>query len=250
MKKIFRKKNIKYFVGSFLLVLLLVVSLFIVWAESPYKPTSEALDVLNSTDKYTVKQDGLISFIPNEAYSSGVIFYPGGRVDARAYSPLCSYLAEEGHLCVIVTMPLNLAIFGINKADEVRKIYPDIHYWVLAGHSLGGSMAARYVQSHINDNDIKGLSLLASYSDLDISTANILVTSFRGTNDGIFSKTTWENTRNNLPSKYSTFTEIQGGNHSQFGYYGHQDGDGEATISHEEQFRIFEQGIHDMMGSH
>src|SRR6185369_1427277 len=134
--------------------------------------------------------------------------------------------------------------------DDIRKLYPDIHYWVLAGHSLGGSMAARYIQSHIGDNDIKGLALLAAYSDLDISKAVILVNSFRGTNDGVFPRDAWENTKVNLPSKYSTFTEIQGGNHSQFGYYGHQYGDGEATIAHEEQFRIFEEGIHDMLPGH
>ncbi|MFS8131238.1 MAG: alpha/beta hydrolase [Candidatus Dojkabacteria bacterium] len=250
MNKIFKKKNIKYFAGGFAILMLLGVSIFLIWTNNPYKPQTEALDSLVSTKDYIVTEGDFLTFQPTKDFNSGVIFYPGGGVDARAYAPLCQYLAEEQHLCVIVKMPLNLAIFGIEKADEVRNQFQDIHYWVLAGHSLGGSMAAKYVKNHINDSDIKGLSLLAAYSDLDISSANILITSFRGTNDGVFSKQTWDNTRGNLPSKYSTFTEIPGGNHSQFGYYGFQAGDNEATISHEEQFRIFEQGIHDMMGGH
>ncbi|MEO6728307.1 MAG: alpha/beta hydrolase [Candidatus Dojkabacteria bacterium] len=250
MKKYLKKKNLKYFLSGLGILFLLITLGFILWANTPYQATSEAFDSLQSNEKYLVNQSQDIVFKPAKEYSSGVIFYPGGRVDPKAYAPLCEYLSEQQHLCVIVPMPLNLAIFGVDKADEIRKEYPDIHYWVLAGHSLGGSMAARYVQQHLEDNDIKGLALLASYSDVDISKAVILVSSFRGTNDGIFVKDTWLNTQKNLPSKYSTFTEIEGGNHSQFGYYGLQAGDGEATIAHEEQFRIFQEAIHDMLPGH
>jgi len=247
MKKYLTKKNI--LISLTILFLLFVIG-FVVWAETPYQAKSEAIEALQSNEKYLVNLTDYITFKPAKEYNSGVIFYPGGRVDPKAYAPLCEYLAEQQHLCVIVPMPLNLAIFGIDKADAIRKAYPDIHYWVMAGHSMGGGMAARYVQEHMEDNDIKGLALLGAYSDLDISKAVILVTSFRGTNDGLLSKESWENTKKNLPSKYSTFTEIQGGNHSQFGYYGHQDGDGEATIAHEEQFRIVEEAIHDMLPGH
>lgn len=235
----------------FLGFLLLASAIFILWAENPYSPTEEAFDALESTTDFLVsKQNDWIVYKPAKPYTSGVIFYPGARVDPRAYAPLCKYLAGEQHLCVIVPMPLNLAIFGINAADDVIKTYSDIHYWVLAGHSLGGSMAARYMKDHISNNDLKGIALLASYSDVDLSNELILATSFRGTNDQILSKDTWENTKKNLNPKYSTFTEIQGGNHSQFGYYGHQQGDGEATISHDEQFRIFQEAIHDMLPGH
>lgn len=250
MKNFFKRKNLKYFVSAALAILAIIIIGFLIWAETPYPAQPEALDAMNSSEKYLVNVTDFITFKPAKPYNSGVIIYPGARIDPKAYAPLCKFLAEEQHLCVIVPMPLNLAIFGIEKADEVRKAFPEIHYWIMAGHSLGGSMAARYIKNHESDSDLKGLTLMASYSDVDLSKDLILVTSFRGTNDGIFPKDTWENTKSNLPSKYSTFTEIQGGNHSQFGYYGLQAGDGEATISHEEQFRIFQDSIHDMLPGH
>lgn len=247
MKKYFTKKNIILTLG-----IILITSLvgFILWANTPYPADDEALSALESTEDYLVNQSNFIVFTPAKEYNSGVVIYPGARVDPKAYAPLCKYLVEEYHVCIIVPMPLNLAIFGINKADEARAMFPEIKYWVMVGHSLGGSMAARYLKSHEEDKTLKGISFLASYSDVDLSKLEILATSFRGTNDNIFSKDTWLKTQSNLNPKYSTFTEIEGGNHAWFGYYGEQMGDGEATISHYEQFRIFQEAIHDMLPGH
>ena len=42
-------------------------------------------------------------------------------------------------------MPFNLAVFDIDAGDRVRAAHPEIDTWVVAGHSLGGSMAAQHV---------------------------------------------------------------------------------------------------------
>ena len=46
-----------------------------------------------------------------------VIIYPGGRVDPYAYEDLCRSLAEEGIPVIVAEMPMDLAIFGINRAN-------------------------------------------------------------------------------------------------------------------------------------
>ena len=50
----------------------------------------------------------------------------------------------------------------------------------------------------------------------------------------------------NFPTNYKEVI-IEGGNHSNFGDYGHQRGDGEATISNEEQINITKQEIMDFI---
>lgn len=131
-------------------------------------------------------------------------------------------------------MPLNLSVFGIDKADEVIDRYEDVDRWIIGGHSLGGAMAARYVNNY--KSKVSGLILLASYpaeSD-DLSNSNVDVLSIYATQDGITTVDNIINSRKLLPGN-TTWKEVKGGNHSQFGYYGFQSGDNKANISREEQ---------------
>ena len=45
--------------------------------------------------------DGTVVFEP-EGATTGFIFYPGGKVEHRAYIPLMQALAEEGVLCAFL----------------------------------------------------------------------------------------------------------------------------------------------------
>ena len=72
---------------------------------------------------------------------TGLIFYPGAKVEEISYAPLMKQLAANGLDCYLVTMPGNLAIFGMNKATDVMTAYKYKH-WYIGGHSLGGAMAA------------------------------------------------------------------------------------------------------------
>ena len=46
-----------------------------------------------------------------------------------------------------------------------------IEAWYMGGHSLGGSMAASYLEQHSSEYD--GLILLASYSTADLSQTDL-----------------------------------------------------------------------------
>jgi dienelactone hydrolase len=134
----------------------------------------------------------------------------------------------------IVKMPLSLAVFGINKADEVITAYPDMRYWVIGGHSLGGSMAASYAKKQ--SDKVQGLAFWASYpatSD-DLSSTSLKGLSTHGSNDQVLNMDNFNATKALLPPG-TIMQVIQGGNHAQFGNYGLQPGDGTATISAADQ---------------
>lgn len=214
------------------LVIFLTVG-FVVWANDALQPMPEALTALQSDAQVQVTEtNGWYVFTPTDNQpTTGLIFYPGGKVDARAYAPQMHAIAGEGYLAVITPMPLNLAVFGVNKAADVIQAFPAIQQWGVAGHSLGGSMAAQFLSG---STGVQGLALWASYSAVDLSQTAVKAVSIYGTNDGVALPQSVLDGAKLLPAD-ATFVPIEGGNHSGFGWYGLQPGDNQATISHDEQ---------------
>ena len=165
---------------------------------------------------------------------AGLIFYPGGKVEHTAYTPLMEALASEGILCVLVEMPFRLAVLDMNAAAGIPEAFPEVERWYMGGHSLGGSMAASYLASHTED--FAGLILLGAYSTADLSGSGLSVLSVYGSEDGVMNREKYAEYRPNLPEGF-TETVIAGGNHAYFGAYGEQDGDGTATVTPAEQLR-------------
>ena len=165
---------------------------------------------------------------------AGLIFYPGGKVEHAAYTPLMEMLASEGILCVLVEMPFRLAVLDVNAADGIPEAFPEVECWYMGGHSLGGSMAASYLASHTEDFD--GLILLGAYSTADLSGSGLTVLSVYGSEDGVMNREKYAEYKPNLPEGF-TEVIIEGGNHAYFGAYGEQEGDGTATVTPAEQVR-------------
>lgn len=180
-------------------------------------------------------EDGTVVFRPNGGeIVAGLIFYPGGKVEHTAYTPLMEALASEGILCVLVEMPFRLAVLDRNAAEGIPEAFPEVEHWYMGGHSLGGSMAASYLSSHTED--FAGLILLGAYSTVDLSGTELSVLSVYGSEDGVLNREKYAEYRPNLPEGF-TETVIEGGNHAFFGAYGEQDGDGTATVTPAEQVR-------------
>ena len=217
------------------IVLILAVAGFIIWAGTPAGVLlPEFSDALESDSRVEVSSDPWLTFRPVEDASVGFIFYPGGRVLPEAYAPSMRQIAEAGYLVVVPSMPLNLAVFSPNIASDVIKAFPQIDTWVIGGHSLGGSMAATYANA--NPELIDGIVLWASYPQASDSLADddIAAASVFGTLDGLLPVETIQESRAYLPED-AAFVEIDGGNHAQFGSYGAQSGDNNATISRDAQ---------------
>lgn len=174
-----------------------------------------------------------------------VIFYPGAKVEPLSYIPSLASLNEGGIDCIIVKMPYHFAIFGQNKADGIKNEYLNKYsHWFIAGHSLGGAMAANYVSGHLEDFD--GIILEASYSTKELKSEGFRALCIEGSNDGVINRNNADKYYTNLPNDKEKVV-IDGGNHGQFGNYGYQKGDGEAAISKEEQWKIISDTISDFI---
>ena len=172
-------------------------------------------------------EDGSLVFYPTE-YDSAVIFYPGGKVEALAYIPLMEHLAQEGVLAVLMPMPFNLAVLAKDAAAGIPEQFPEVESWYMAGHSLGGSMAASFAGE--NTAWVDGLILLAAYSTDPV---DVPVLSICGSEDGVLNMDKYDKYRSNLAEL--TEVVLEGGNHAGFGFYGPQEGDGAASITNLEQ---------------
>ena len=225
------KKILKYSLIGLAVVLIVAIVGFFAWtrlARYPAFPEATALAQTAQTAQ------GWYVFQPSQPAQTGLIFYPGGLVDPAAYAPLMKKLSDQGIMTVIVPMPLDLAIFGVNKANDVIAAYPGIKQWIISGHSLGGSMAAEFAKSH--PSAVAGIAFLAAYpaDTTNLSTLPIKIVSVHGSNDGLATEPKIQNSLKNLPVDTKVVT-IEGGNHSQYGNYGPQAGDGTATINREDQ---------------
>ena len=227
-----RKRKIFIIVTSIVLVIAFFVGACAIYLGDYYRADNEAIGAfLPQGSAWKEEPNGNIVFEPDGAMT-GLIFYPGGKVEHTAYIPLMQACAENGILCVIVEMPFNLAVFDANAADGIPKEYPQIENWYLGGHSLGGAMAATYLEKHTDEYE--GLILLGAYSTADFSDTELEVLSIYGSQDQVLNREKYNDNISNLPKDFKEIV-IEGGCHAYFGMYGAQDGDGSPSISNAEQ---------------
>lgn len=235
MKELKKKKQGKTYrhVGRILAMILAVFVLAAGYYVKDYYHASEtALAALEPGGEIVVEEkDGMITFMPKKPIA-GIIFYPGGKVEHTAYAPLLRKFAEQGVACVLIEMPMNLAILNMDAAEGIEQQYPKITNWYIGGHSLGGFAASTYASKHAEK--YKGLILLGAYSEADLSESGLQVISLYGTEDKVLNLEKYEQLSANLPETTSCLV-LGGGCHSYFGDYGIQKGDGEPTLTMEQQ---------------
>lgn len=215
-----------------LLFFIAIILVLLVWAANPAQPEDMAFDSMASDQDVVFEEiNRWLVYQPRDTETeTGFIIYPGGRVDYRAYAPLAKDIAMEGFATIVVPMPLNFAFLGTNRASEVMQTFPEIKNWAIGGHSLGGAMAAEFAAS--NPSAIEGLILWAAYpaDNTDLSDHNLAVASIYASNDGLATVQEIVDSQTQLPDD-AVYTTITGGNHAGFGWYGTQNGDGQAEIS-------------------
>ena len=186
----------KVLIGLFVVILICIGGFYIYASDYYHAKDYEVSNIkVEQQDNYTVYGD--------TNSKTGLIFYPGGKVEAKAYEPILAGLAEKGICVVLVEMPFNLAVFD--------------------------SMAASYAANH--QDKLKGLVLLAAYPTKEL---DIPVLSIYGSEDGVLNREKYSDSIKNANNLSEIV--IDGGNHAQFGNYGEQSGDNAAKISNEKQW--------------
>lgn len=223
-------KKVKIVVISLIGITLLSVAGFLVWSSITYKPTAQ---LIGEVTKFDLEENTNEDLIWEGSNGTGIILYAGAKVEHAAYAYYAEQLAQEGYTVILPSIRLNFALLDANAAEEYIDLYPEIDTWIVGGHSLGGVAAAMFANDH---DDVDGLILLGSYpsESSDLSKDSIDVLSLYAQFDGLTSLEKIEKSMALLPPD-TTFVEIQGGNHAQFGMYGEQKGDQKATISTKQQ---------------
>ncbi len=202
---------------------------------SPFRSTPDVVGSLISDDAVVVTTEPRLTFAPADRPASvGMVFYTAARVNPEAYAPLARQIAEGGVLVVVVKHPFNFAFLGVSEAGDVLLEYPEITNWVMAGHSLGGAMAAEFAE---RNQRVSGLVLLAAYpgDSSNLAFRNLRSLVVYGSEDGLATPEEVEEKASALLSPNTELELIDGANHAQFGSYGRQAGDGVAAITGQEQ---------------
>ncbi len=224
------KKSIKRILTAFVVI---AIVLAVAWYLFSYYKAVDVEVYLSSNKEVFVEEKSYGLFFDGDGDETLLIFYPGAKVEYTSYAPIMHELAKNGVDVALVKMPCNMAIFGISAADSVAEAgsYEKVF---IGGHSMGGAMAAKYVE--ITENKIDGLIFFAAYTASDLTEKSIPVLSLYGENDEVLTMSKVVERRELVDkSKYKEIC-IKGGNHAYFGSYGEQDGDGVATISNGEQW--------------
>jgi len=221
--------------------------IFVGWSLIVYRASGEARAAAKTDAAVAiVRENGIWRFTPTYSPSEpavGLLFFPGALVDPVAYAPLARAVAAAGYLVVVVELPRRGAFGGANDPDlliqAVRQMLKPRgpRRWVIAGHSRGAVVATELAGSRTKG--IAGLVLIGTTHprDVDLSALAVPVTKVVGTRDGIAPLKKALANRHLLPPA-TRWVQIEGGNHSQFGWYGFQPGDRFAKIEADSQRAI------------
>ncbi len=224
-----RKWKFRLFVPVFAIIQgLLFIS--ILWAAFYYPSDPAAQAAMQSDQQVTVSESDTGWLFDGPSDSDALIFYPGAKVEETAYAPLLHRLAADTMDVFLIKMPFRLAFLDIDRGAEIPNHTSYQHYYY-GGHSLGGAMAAICTPDLETPPD--GLLLLASYPSKDLPENTDVLLIF-GSEDRIVNLKKVEEADSFVAGHYRE-CRLEGGNHAQFGNYGKQKGDGEASMSAEEQ---------------
>ena len=229
------------------LIVLIVIAVLVAGAlwylAGSYPASAEARSYLSTGEDVTVSdiENGL--FLDGPGTETALVFYPGGKVEYTSYLPLLYPLAKDGMDVFLLKMPADLAVFGKDRAGDIMAAHTYDH-WYLAGHSLGGAMAAVFAAE--TEQPPEGLILLAAYPTKKLP--DIRVLELYGSEDRVLNREKLAEGCTYLPAD-AVVMEIPGGNHAQFGSYGPQKGDGTASISASVQQEVTVEMIEDLLYS-
>ena len=169
-----------------------------------------------------------------EPARTGLLFYPGAKVEPEAYAARLSGLVTElGVTVVIVDPPLNLSLFDRRAPERFTSLAPELETWLV-------------VRACELAEESDALVLFASYCAGDLTTSQVPVLSLSGSEDGLSTPEKIAEHGEALPGS-AEMVEIAGASHASFGDYGPQSGDGTPTIDDAEMDAAVEDAVAELL---
>lgn len=212
------------------------------WLANSYRTQGVDARVLQADTRVAVHEDpASLAFQPSASgATAALLFFCGSGVAAQAYAPLLRPVAEAGFPVYIVKLPYRFAPLESHKAGALARAagvmaaHPEIAHWVVAGHSQGGALAARFAGGEGRGASALVLIGTTHPKERSLAALSIPVAKVYGGNDEVAPAARVLANKSLLPPQ-TEWVEVVGGNHAQFGHYGRQLGDGAATITREAQ---------------
>lgn len=174
---------------------------------SDYYRADDVATAVIQNDSTILIQDNTIILSPTIPSDTALIFYPGAKVEYLAYLPILEKLKQSCDITCI------LVKMPFNMAIFDANAY-----------------------ASKNQNLIKGLILMGAYVYGSFPVENAL-TIYGTFNESVAEKIDYT----------ENIVVLKGGNHAQFGNYGKQKGDPDATISREEQQNLTVEAIKEFL---
>ena len=216
-------------------LLLVATPVYAWWTYAPRLPDGS----LVSDAGVLVERGDYLRFTPRRVTGRpGLLWVAGCLVPAEAYAPLGHAVAARGYPAVIYGLPWRCAPFPSQQAradaDLRRLLLASPSRWVLGGHSKGAVFVSQIAATP--PASLLGVIIAGSTHprDVDLSRSALEIAKVVATADGIAPLDVSQSRRNLLPAG-TAWHVIDGGNHSQFGWYGTQLGDGTARITRTQQ---------------
>lgn len=215
------------------------MAVFVTWSLVAYRASPEARESSSSDSVVDVTRvGGVLRFVPKDrpgARHTVFVFFPGALVDPRAYAPLARSTAAAGFPTFIVELPRRGAFGGADAPElwtRFHAVLRELNHSaqvVVGGHSRGGVVASQVASRPFSN--FAGLILIGTSHprDVDLSSLQVPVVKIVGTQDGLATRREVQANIAKLPGG-TQWIWVEGGNHSQFAWYGFQPGDWPATL--------------------
>ena len=208
--------------------------------------------VLTSDAQVAVTRSGsTLRFLPRSPRpGAGLVWVTGCLVPAEAYAPLARAVARGGAPAIVYQLPWRCTPLPAQPAQVLADLRALMQApgsrWVLGGHSKGAVYVSALAAAP--PPTLGGIVVAGTTHprDVDLSASRLIVAKVVATRDGIAPLTTSNANRGLLPPGVLWRT-ADGGNHSQFGWYGTQLGDGRATIDRAQQQAILLDTVLDVL---